>query len=39
MEYAQVDKSKKKISQEKHKAATEQYNDTMMEDKETKVSL
>ena len=33
MEYAQVDKSKKKISQEKHKAAT------MVEVKETKVSV
>ena len=38
MKYAQVDKSKKKISQEKHKAATE-YDDTMVEDKETKVRV
>ena len=38
MEYAQVDKNKKKISQEKHKAATE-YDDAMVEDKETKVSV
>lgn len=37
MEYAQVDKSKNKISREKHKAATE-YDDTMVESSVTKVS-
>ena len=37
MEYAQVDKSKNKISREKHKVATE-YDDTMVESSVTKVS-
>ena len=39
MEYTQVDKSKKKISQEKHEAATEQHDERMVEDKDTKVSV
>ena len=38
MQYAQVDKSKKKISQEKHKVATE-YDDAMVENSVTKVSI
>ena len=37
VEYAQVDKSKK-ISQEEQRAATE-YDDTMVENKVTKVSV
>ena len=39
MQYAQMDKSKKKISQEKHKAATDHDDETMVEDKESKVSV
>ena len=38
IEYAQVDKTKKKTSQEKHRTATE-YDDAMVEDKLTEVSV
>lgn len=38
IEYAQVDKTKKKMSQEKHRIATE-YDDAVVEDKVTKVSV
>ena len=36
MQYAQVDKSKKRISQEKHKA---EYDDAIVENSVTKVSI
>ena len=38
MEYAQVDKSKKKISQEKHKAATK-HDNAMAENSVSKVRI
>ena len=38
LEYAQVDKSKKKVSQEECKPAAK-YDDTMVDNKVTKVSV
>ena len=38
MEYAKVDMSKKRVSQEEHKRTSE-YDDTMVEKKESKASI